>query len=298
MSSKTISIDPQLFKIHGKKRKTHSQSTLINSNLNINSNNIRQMLIEKLRKKRKTQKIPPKIHTKSFDTSPSIFLEPKLSVGDFNKPNSESTSIPVNINKFPETTTPTITTFIQPDKPYGVLKNGTKPTYKTWSVSQKNYDELVNNNNNSNNSNNNNNNSNNNNSNNNINNSNNSNNNSLIIPVIHIDSECSNETIKETPQIQHREIKKTYMIGKNKKSNSIGVLIKNTNTRKKIEEDILKNKKTNITTVKNFLKTHNMIKHGTTAPNNLLRTMYENMKLCGDISNENNSNLIHNFEKD
>jgi hypothetical protein len=98
--------------------------------------------------------------------------------------------------------------------------------------------------------------------------------------------------------IQEREIKKTFTIGKNKKGRSVGVLIKNINTRKKIEDDILKHKKTNITTVKNYLKSHNMIKHGTTAPTNLLRTMYENMKLCGDVANDNINNLIHNFEKD
>jgi len=98
--------------------------------------------------------------------------------------------------------------------------------------------------------------------------------------------------------VQQREIKKTFSLGKNKKGSSIGVLIKNIHTRKKIEDDILKNKKTNITTVKNYLKSHNMIKHGSTAPTNLLRTMYENMKLCGDVSNDNINNLLHNFEKD
>jgi hypothetical protein len=280
MSLKTIAIDPQLLKISGGKRKQKSVKT-IPSQLNINSNNIRQMLIEKLRKSRKTQRIPPKINTNSFDnySNPS-YLEPKLSSNDFD--DIKPLSVPINNNKFPEQTIneTVIQSIIQPDKPYGVLKNGLKPTYKTWNSSQKNYESLK----------------------------------SDVPPSIQNDVNTVTE-ITETvinpiiqephepleptqPMIQQREIKKTYSIGKNKKLKSVGVLIKNFHTRKKIEDDILKNKKTNITTVKNYLKSHNMIKHGTTAPTNLLRTMYENMKLCGDISNDNINNLIHNFEKD
>ena len=279
MSLKTIAIDPQLLKMSKKKQKS---SKVLPTQLNINSNNIRQMLIDKLRKSRRTQKMPPKINTNSFDNnSTPSYLEPKLSTGDFDR---ETLSLPVNTNKFPEpivveTIKPAI---IQPDKPYGVLKNGTKPTYKTWNLSQKNYE-------------------------------------SLTQPEINKVNEEVKEVIEQvvnpiiaesikseeikideepTKMMQEREIKKTYTIGKNKRAKSVGVLIKNIYTRKKVEDDILKHKKTNITTVKNYLKGHNMIKHGTTAPTNLLRTMYENMKLCGDVANDNINNLMHNFEKD
>lgn len=293
MSSKTISIDPQLLKISKKRPKS---SKVLPTQLNINSNNIRQMLIEKLRKSRKTQRLPPKINTNSFDNqSIPSYLEPKLTSSDFQDENTPI-SLPINTNKFPETENISVVppTIIQPDKPYGVLKNGNKPTYKTWNLSQKNYnsikndvntvtdiaDKVINTP-------------------------------TIVKPMyvnpIGIDPISVNpfeppisESMNEEPQqmIQEREIKKTYKLGKNMKAKSIGVLIKNIYTRKKIEDDILKNKKTNITTVKNYLKSHNMIKHGTTAPTNLLRTMYENMKLCGDVSNDNMNNLIHNFEKD
>jgi hypothetical protein len=259
---------------------------MIPSQININSNNIRQMLIEKLRKSRKTQRLPPKINTNTFDNySNPTYLEPKLSSSEFD--HTSHTSLPVNTNKFPENivndaVTPSI---IYPDKPYGILKNGTKPTYKTWNLSQKNYDSVVNEE---------------------------VKNNvntvtqiveNVINPVVQTTLPIEIPHVKDLespsqPMIQQREIKKTYSIGKNKKSKSVGVLIKNIHTRKKIEDDILKHKKTNITTVKNYLKSHNMIKHGTSAPTNLLRTMYEHMKLCGDVSNDNINNLIHNFEKD
>jgi hypothetical protein len=142
MSLKTIAIDPQLLKISGKKKQKSSK--VLPTQLNINSNNIRQMLIDKLRKSRKTQRLPPKINTNSFDNhSTPSYLEPKLSTSEFE---SQPLSLPVNINKFPEpvvveTIKPAI---IHPDKPYGVLKNGTKPTYKTWNLSQKNYESLNN----------------------------------------------------------------------------------------------------------------------------------------------------------
>ena len=97
--------------------------------------------------------------------------------------------------------------------------------------------------------------------------------------------------------IQDIEVKKVFNIGKNKKNKTISVLLKNNTTRKKIENDKINLKKSNLATVKNFLKKQNLIKFGTTAPNNLLREIYESTKLCGDIINENNTLLMHNFKE-
>jgi hypothetical protein len=97
------------------------------------------------------------------------------------------------------------------------------------------------------------------------------------------------------PLIQDIEVKKVFNLGKNKKNKTVSVLLKNNTSRKKIETDKLNFKKTNLSTVKNFLKKQNLIKFGTSAPNNLLREMYENTKLCGEIINDNTSSIIHNF---
>lgn len=97
------------------------------------------------------------------------------------------------------------------------------------------------------------------------------------------------------PYIQEREIKKTFRLGKNLKNNSINVLIKCNKTRKNVEHMKSELKKTKINTIKNYLKTNNLIKFGTTAPSGLLKEIYESSKLCGEVYNNNANTLIHNY---
>ena len=52
-----------------------------------------------------------------------------------------------------------------------------------------------------------------------------------------------------------------------------------------------------MSTLKNNLKKNNLIKFGTTAPSDLLREIYENSKICGDITNHNPTNIVHNFKE-
>jgi hypothetical protein len=122
------------------------------------------------------------------------------------------------------------------DKPYGNLKNGTKPTYKQ----------------------------------------------------IHD---------QDNPIILEKEVKKTFKLGKNDKTKTISILIKNNKTRKKVEDAKTEHKKKTIPTIKNYLKDKNLIKFGTTAPSKLLREMYETSELCGGVLNQNKDILIHNFNK-
>ena len=49
---------------------------------------------------------------------------------------------------------------------------------------------------------------------------------------------------------------------------------------------------------KNYLKKQQLIKFGSTAPNQLLRDMYENSKLCCEIINENPQVIVHNFKEE
>jgi len=87
--------------------------------------------------------------------------------------------------------------------------------------------------------------------------------------------------------------KSTYKLGKI--GGKVSVLIKNNNTRRKIkrEHGLLRQKPLN--DVKQYLYDKNLIKIGSTAPNDVLRTLYEQSILAGDINNVANDVQLHNF---
>ena len=90
-----------------------------------------------------------------------------------------------------------------------------------------------------------------------------------------------------------KTFKRRYKFGK--QGNKVSVLIKNNNTRKKIEKDlsILKNK--SINEVKEYLRKHNLLKIGSYAPNYILRQIYQDSHLTGKINNNSDETLIYNF---
>jgi hypothetical protein len=242
---RTISIDPQFLNISKKKIK---HKPIIANEININSNNIKQLLLEKLRQHKKSKKNKgPLIQTNTFDEQNSIkpeIIDKHVEVTMLDKPEVKEEiklcivpePLPEPIPE-PEPVVSISENTIRPDKPYGVLKNGNKPTYKIWSKQE--------------------------------------------------DSPA--------PIIEEREVLKTFTLGK--KNNSVGILIKSNKTRKFHDDIKINLKKTNMSTLKNHLKKNNLIKFGTTAPSELLREMYENSKMCGEIINNNAANVIHNFKQ-
>jgi len=98
-------------------------------------------------------------------------------------------------------------------------------------------------------------------------------------------------------KIKNRVIKtrKKYTLGKNKKSNNITVLVKDNKTRKKINNELNKLKCKSIYEIKTYLKNNNIIKTGSLAPNDVLRKMYEEMHLAGNVKNNSENVLIHNY---
>ena len=88
---------------------------------------------------------------------------------------------------------------------------------------------------------------------------------------------------------------KIYRLGKNKKAGVVGVLIKSGKTRKivKDEQDTLRSRC--LTEVKQYLRKHNLIKAGTTAPEDILRKLYEDSFLAGNIFNKNPEYLLDNY---
>ena len=91
-----------------------------------------------------------------------------------------------------------------------------------------------------------------------------------------------------------RTIKK-YKLGKNKKDRRVGILIKSGKTRKlvKNEQNILRKKC--LSEIKQYLRKHNIIKSGSSAPERVLRKLYEDCFSTGSVYNKNADNLIHNY---
>jgi len=109
------------------------------------------------------------------------------------------------------------------------------------------------------------------------------------------------ESTKEESYIPKlRRITRTYKykLGKKKDKNHIGLLIKNRDTQKKIKQEVAQLKQQPIQDVKNFLREKNLIKLGSQAPNDVLRKLYEDSMLAGEITNTNNNNLVHNYLND
>ena len=89
---------------------------------------------------------------------------------------------------------------------------------------------------------------------------------------------------------------KIFSLGK--KNNKVGVLIKSGKTRKRIKDEVNLLKKKSITEIKKYLRKHNLIKSGSAAPENILRQMFEDSYLAGDIYNKNSDNLLDNYIND
>ena len=90
-----------------------------------------------------------------------------------------------------------------------------------------------------------------------------------------------------------KKVKKHRTLGKHK--GKISVLVKNYDTRRKIERECAVLKETPIGVVKDFLRERGFIKMGSSAPDNILRQIYESCFLSGDVNNLNGENLLHNY---
>ena len=90
-----------------------------------------------------------------------------------------------------------------------------------------------------------------------------------------------------------RTIKRIHKLGK--KDGVVGVLIKDNKTRKKAHDEYKEICKRPIKEVKDYLRQHELLKVGSPAPTDVLRAMYENSVLAGDIHNKNSDVLVHNY---
>ena len=98
---------------------------------------------------------------------------------------------------------------------------------------------------------------------------------------------------KKKITIREKRIKTTRKLGK--KNNKVGILVKGDKTRKKIKRELDILKQVSLPVVKKYLKKRDLIKSGTNAPEYVLRQIYEDSILSGDIYNKNSDVLIHNY---
>jgi hypothetical protein len=87
--------------------------------------------------------------------------------------------------------------------------------------------------------------------------------------------------------------KKRYRIGKH--DNVVGVLLKNKQTQRHIQSQHLKLRQSSIGEIRKYLYDHHLLKIGSNAPPDVLRRMYEDAILTGDVKNTNDGVMLHNF---
>ena len=90
-----------------------------------------------------------------------------------------------------------------------------------------------------------------------------------------------------------KTIKITETFGK--RNGKVSIHIKNNENKQILENEKKTLKKHSIPKIKAYLKEHNLLKIGSYAPNDVIRELYENAILSGDITNNNKDILVHNF---
>ena len=106
------------------------------------------------------------------------------------------------------------------------------------------------------------------------------------------------EKIRTTKKLLKKTIHKKYTLGKSKIKRTVGVLLKDKNTRKNVLNAQKELRDKSVNDVKTYLRQHNLIKIGSNAPNDVIRKIYESAMLAGEITNNNKDTMIHNFIKD
>jgi hypothetical protein len=106
----------------------------------------------------------------------------------------------------------------------------------------------------------------------------------------------NDKPIKIKKRKQKKTIKRHHKVGRSKYYSKIGVLVSNRTIRNNINNQTQQLKTVSIQDIRKYLITNGFIKIGSTAPNDVLRKMYESaILMCGEIKNHSTENLLYNF---
>lgn len=100
---------------------------------------------------------------------------------------------------------------------------------------------------------------------------------------------------KKIKQKSKKTIKSKYNLGRSLKSGKMSILIKNNATRRKIKKEHCLLKQKSLGEIKKYLYDRNLLKFGSTAPNDVIRMLYEQSILAGEINNNSKDVTLHNF---
>ena len=110
--------------------------------------------------------------------------------------------------------------------------------------------------------------------------------------------DADSEAIILTPKKTKKTTTRKYRIGKDTTRRVVGVLIKDRQTRKKILDAQRSIRRTHLSDMKKYLHMHGLMKAGSNAPNDIIKKMYESSVMSGDIFNNDNEILAHNFSQE
>ena len=105
--------------------------------------------------------------------------------------------------------------------------------------------------------------------------------------------DVSDSTIPKIKSTNKKNVTFKYNLGK--KHKVVSVLIKNVSTRKKINSEHTRLKESKLNDMKNYLKRHNLLKRGSNAPPDVIKKLYEQSLLTGDVRNTNKNSIVHNY---
>jgi len=115
------------------------------------------------------------------------------------------------------------------------------------------------------------------------------------IPLI--TNNIKEKVIKRPNQTRKKLITKTYKYILGKNGRKVSVLLKDLKTRKMVKKECSQLANTSIQEIKNYLRKKNLLKIGSNASDEVIKKIYEQAILTGEVRNMSKDTLIHNFMK-